>query len=393
MTSTKLQRGLWIVVVGAGIALGAGSGIAAAESDAADAGPGPSTTESSQTAQPATAETRTSAKDADNKPVSNDGPTGADKPTSTVIASTVTVRRDDTETAEPVNQVTPAKHLEPVVTPAKHSEPVTPAKHSEPATSEAPATVQSEAVAPEPVAAKETPAASTPQTSGPQGEATPIAENPIAVPQPQVAAAVTVDRQTDPKAEAGADPAPVAEVTQVAALRSLAAPAALRSLAAPAAQARPTPGPIATVVISVLSALGLMPPLPPAPTYVVGVPAQPDPGTSLINGVTGVKVGSSNLAIPVGGSTYTGAADWYFPTQADGTVQAQGVMLLQHGFLGSNFWYSALAQDAGAADQQHRGGTQHLVVPLLRAAAVAALSAVPMQQGVAALFIDPTGRR
>ncbi len=377
------------MVVGAGIALGAGSGIAAAESDAADAGPGPSTTESSQTAQPATAETRTSAKDADNKPVSNDGPTGADKPTSTVIASTVTVRRDDTETAEPVNQVTPAKHLEPVVTPAKHSEPVTPAKHSEPATSEAPATVQSEAVAPEPVAAKETPAASTPQTSGPQGEATPIAENPIAVPQPQVAAAVTVDRQTDPKAEAGADPAPVAEVTQVAALRSLAAPAALRSLAAPAAQARPTPGPIATVVISVLSALGLMPPLPPAPTYVVGVPAQPDPGTSLINGVTGVKVGSSNLAIPVGGSTYTGAADWYFPTQADGTVQAQGVMLLQHGFLGSNFWYSALAQDLAQRTNSI------VVVPNIPSfpffsCSGCSLSAVPMQQGVAALFIDPS---
>ena len=152
---------------------------------------------------------------------------------------------------------------------------------------------------------------------------------------------------------------------------------------------RPTPGPIATILISLLSPFGLLPPLPPVPANVVGVPADPQPGTSLINGVTGVKVGSSSLAIPVGGSTYTGAADWYFPTQADGTVQAQGVMLLQHGFLGSNFWYSALATDLAQRTNSI------VVVPNIPSfgfftCAGCTISAVPMQQGVAALFIDPS---
>ena len=159
-----------------------------------------------------------------------------------------------------------------------------------------------------------------------------------------------------------ADPAPVAEVAQITAARSLAPTAS--TFAAPGI-VRPTPGPIATILISLLSPFGLLPPLPPVSANVVGVPADPLPGTSLINGVTGVKVGSSSLAIPVGGSTYTGAADWYFPTQADGTVQAQGVMLLQHGFLGSNFWYSALATDLAQQHQQHRGGAQHPVLRLL----------------------------
>ena len=39
----------------------------------------------------------------------------------------------------------------------------------------------------------------------------------------------------------------------------------------------------------------------------------------------------------------TVAADWYFPTQADGSVKAQGVIWLQHGFGATNTFYSALA--------------------------------------------------
>jgi len=41
----------------------------------------------------------------------------------------------------------------------------------------------------------------------------------------------------------------------------------------------------------------------------------------------------------------TVAADWYFPTQADGSVDAQGVIWLQHGFGATNTFYSALATD------------------------------------------------
>ncbi len=63
------------------------------------------------------------------------------------------------------------------------------------------------------------------------------------------------------------------------------------------------------------------------------------------NGVTGVQVGHSRLDIPgalIGDSV---AADWYFPTQADGSVDAQGVVWLQHGFGATNTFYSALATE------------------------------------------------
>ena len=38
-------------------------------------------------------------------------------------------------------------------------------------------------------------------------------------------------------------------------------------------------------------------------------------------------------------------ADWYFPTQADGSVQPQGLIWLQHGFAATNTFYSALATE------------------------------------------------
>jgi hypothetical protein len=63
------------------------------------------------------------------------------------------------------------------------------------------------------------------------------------------------------------------------------------------------------------------------------------------NGVTGVQVGHSRLEIPGAFIGNTVAADWYFPTQADGTIDAQGVIWLQHGFGARNIFYSALATD------------------------------------------------
>lgn len=162
--------------------------------------------------------------------------------------------------------------------------------------------------------------------------------------------------------------------------------AAIRTPAAPVANA-PRTGPLATIVISLLSAFGLLPPAPPVPVTVVGVPSQPEPGTSSIDGVTGVKVGRSNVQIPVGNATYTGAADWYFPTQVNGTVQAQGVMWLQHGFLASKSWYSALAQ------QLPQQTNSIVVVPNIPSfpfvtCSGCTLSDVPIQEGVAALFAD-----
>ncbi len=45
----------------------------------------------------------------------------------------------------------------------------------------------------------------------------------------------------------------------------------------------------------------------------------------------GVTAGRSSLAIPYGPKGYVTSADWYFPTQADGTVSANGVVWLQRG--------------------------------------------------------------
>ncbi|MDF2828720.1 MAG: bacterial lipocalin, partial [Mycobacterium sp.] len=303
-----MLRTLWIAAAGACVALSAGNGVASAESDAPDGGAASSSADSTSGAKSESGpQSQSSSHPAASDPSaipkvivrdgdSADGPPNVDKPVSTASASTVTVRRDDATTIESVPKV---------------ASETTSSKDLESAGSNTVADV-------EPVTATED------ETS--TDTKPPIDTQPVVATQPVV----------EPTA-----------VTEEAPAAPVAAPVTgeIRSLAAPAASASRTPGPLATVVISLLSAFGLMPSLPPAPVPVVGIPTQPIPGTSSINGVTGVKVGSSNVAIPVGTTTYTGAADWYFPTQADGTVQAQGVMLLQHGFLGSKSWYSALAQD------------------------------------------------
>ncbi|MFM8792558.1 MAG: lipocalin, partial [Solirubrobacterales bacterium] len=52
---------------------------------------------------------------------------------------------------------------------------------------------------------------------------------------------------------------------------------------------------------------------------------------SASNGVTGVKTGTSSLAIPTSPRGFVTTADWYFPTQADGHVAANGFVWLQRG--------------------------------------------------------------
>ena len=117
-----------------------------------------------------------------------------------------------------------------------------------------------------------------------------------------------------------------------------------------AAVSLPTPfannlSPLDTVVKKVIDAVGQVFGLTPTPVVnsgsngLVGYVKPP-----LSNGVTGVRTGSSNLLIPSGPNGYNAAADWYFPTQADGSVQANGIIWLQHGFLGFNTWYADMAQ-------------------------------------------------
>ena len=103
--------------------------------------------------------------------------------------------------------------------------------------------------------------------------------------------------------------------------------------------------PLDTVLKDVIDAVGSLfglTPTPPVNTGPNGVTAFVTPPQS--NGVTGVRTGSAALLIPSGENGYNAPAAWYFPTQADGSVQANGVIWLQHGFLGFNAWYADMAQ-------------------------------------------------
>jgi lipocalin len=83
----------------------------------------------------------------------------------------------------------------------------------------------------------------------------------------------------------------------------------------------------------------------PAPVNSGNNGLDPDTPVALVgNGVTGVRTGNAVLDIPCGPNGYAAPANWYFPTQADGTVNANGVIWLQHGFLGFNSWYADMAQ-------------------------------------------------
>lgn len=362
MSANRWLRGVWVVTAGVGIALGASHGVAAAESDSSGGDTGSSSAPSNPGGEApsgaATTGTKDVGKDHDSEPK------GEGKPTSTVNANTVTVDRDDTSTttADPVVKVKPAKTKTP---------------KSEVKAPTAPVTVSTpvDVTPKDPVVADTSPAVeTTPIVDSKPPVSSEEKSDPVVVATPVVATP-----PSDIKPAGDNKPAPTTLVAKdVSTIRSLAAPAAPRA----------PPGPLATVVISLLSAFGLLPPVAPVPVDVTGTPTQPAPGTSANTGVTGVKVGSSNLTIPVGSGSYTGAADWYFPTQADGTVKAQGVMLLQHGFLGSKSWYSALARDLA------RQTNSVVVVPNVPSfgfftCAGCTLSSVSMQKGVADLFIDP----
>lgn len=104
------------------------------------------------------------------------------------------------------------------------------------------------------------------------------------------------------------------------------------------------------------------------------------------NGVTGVRIGHADLHLQVGGNDYAAPADWYFPTRADGSVQANGVIYLQHGFLGDKSYFSALATQLALQTNSI------VVVPTLPSAATitepdAYLMSPSMQRAVADLFV------
>jgi hypothetical protein len=111
-------------------------------------------------------------------------------------------------------------------------------------------------------------------------------------------------------------------------------------------------------------------------------------------GVTGVRQGFSILNIPVGPFNVFGheigpfnfpaPARWYFPTQADGSVHANDVIYLQHGFGVTGWFYGPLAAQLAVQ-------TDSIVVvptlPFIPLPLGLWLGGATMQHGVASLFL------
>ena len=118
----------------------------------------------------------------------------------------------------------------------------------------------------------------------------------------------------------------------------------------------------------------------PSAQVAAGILGGEDPRLpGVANGVSGVRAGRSTLAIPYGDGIEV-PADWYFPTQVDGTIESQGVIWLQHatGVAGGSL--SLLAADLA---QQ----TNSIVVtPSLPTSMNWSLAGEPARRAVASLF-------
>ena len=101
------------------------------------------------------------------------------------------------------------------------------------------------------------------------------------------------------------------------------------------------------------------------------------PGTP--NGVSGVQVGRSTLSIPYGAGV-AAPADWYFPTQVDGTIQAGGVIWLQHASGATGSSLAALAVDLA------RQTNSIVVAPSLPTTMTWSLAGDLARRAVASLF-------
>jgi lipocalin len=108
------------------------------------------------------------------------------------------------------------------------------------------------------------------------------------------------------------------------------------------------------------------------------------------NSVTGVRTGNSALAIPAGPRGFMTSANWYFPTQADGRVAANGMVWLQRGESGDEAEFAALA--IGLAGQTN----SIVVAPLISSFEIPTrpegfLGSAVMQEAVAAMMLGDRG--
>ncbi|WP_421845457.1 PE family protein [Mycobacterium sp.] len=108
---------------------------------------------------------------------------------------------------------------------------------------------------------------------------------------------------------------------------------------------------------------------------------------------TGVKTGFSFLKVPIGpgsflgipfGFEYPAPARWYFPTQADGSVNADGVVYLQHGFGAIGGFYQPLAMELA---QQTNSIVVTPTVPSIPLPFGTWIGGTGLQQGVGSLFL------
>ncbi|WP_348726651.1 lipocalin family protein [uncultured Mycolicibacterium sp.] len=102
--------------------------------------------------------------------------------------------------------------------------------------------------------------------------------------------------------------------------------------------------------------------------------------------VTGVQTGRATLTIPLDDDEFRTRADWYFPTQADGSIAATGVIWLQHGFLGTKSSYSALAKTLAQQTNSVVVAANLPSFPSLRCGGCW-INGTALQQGVAAMFV------
>ena len=419
MVNRRVWWGTGAIIVGLGAALLTGTGIAAADDGDSER---PNTSQQ-----------------ADESAVGVEGNNSSSKPTSKGgVASAATLSGARTGEPASADRVKSASATEDTTTvgasasdaemPALSAEPVR-ARHVGPkrVTVAATAVLAETAAAPPPADESSTPPATvtTDQAMVKPSAATeettvsataPEAEGPTASPDPAPARhAESDDASVAETAVSEATAATSPPTDQSSATTATAKPAAAtdviqlaadpRSPAKPAANAPPAPGPVATLVLNLLSALGWTPrpeavaAFPALATWVVpssmgatgaflsplSDPANPPLTTASTGQVTGVRVGRSYLVIPCGPASYTTPADWYFPTRADGTVEAKGVIWLQHGFLGDKSWYSALATTLAQRTNSIVVAPNLSSFPL--ACAGCWLNGVPMQRAVASMFL------
>jgi len=419
MADGRAGWGAGLIFVGLGAAVFTGAGVAAADTDASDgAGSSSSSSRSAENgSSPSSSESRAqSASAAEGANTSTDPGTdssftkrsGAESPVADVSGArnsrvktnrVFTLQREvtaDDSTAE-VDAAATAETTEAssdrgdrsavATTSNKRSAAPAPPTSADPAADEPPAVAV--AIADEP----EVSAAAAVESVTPSQQKSSAAA-PAAVVTESVASSASASDLVEP--ETTATPARFAVTPLVADVNA----ATIQTSAVPATNPR-SPGPVATAVLNLLSAFGwsarpeaveAFPALTPwasttsapaaavAATLPLAAPTTAGPDT-----VTGVKTGHAKLTIPVGPHGYTTHADWYFPTQADGSVSATGVMWLQHGFLNKKSFVSALA--ATLSQQTNSIVVAPNVASFPLACAGCWLNGVPMQEAVASMFL------